>query len=236
MAELGKERGAQAEHGSGSANAEKAARPRKKQVRFSREVTTERILDAAEELFSHRDPKSVTMREIAERAGVTHALVHQYLGTKDDVLTAVVVRAAPDRTRMIAQDPDVHTVFPRLFNDVVATRAHTRLMIRSALDGVEYASLDDRITTGRAMLSLSASAKASGVHRLPTPDAVDPRIALTAAVALVYGWVALDAWLVKLFDLEGEDPDFVRERLAEVFTYVTDLALTTGDDSGSATK
>ena len=47
----------------------------------SRAETTERILDAAEELFASRAPGDVTVRDVAEAAGVTHALVHSYLGT-----------------------------------------------------------------------------------------------------------------------------------------------------------
>ena len=72
------------------------------QARRSREETTARILDAAEELFASRNPTHVTVREVAEKAGVTHALVHQYVGTKDDLLKAVVARGAPKRLEMIA--------------------------------------------------------------------------------------------------------------------------------------
>ena len=214
----------------------KADSARKKRPRRTREQTTTQILDAAEYLFAHHDPCVVTVRQIAERAGVTHALVHQYVGTKDDVLTAVVVRAAPDRTRMIAEEPDVHTVFPRLFDSVLTAKAHSRLVVRSALDGVEYASLNDRITTGQAMLNLLLEAKASGETRLPTPQTIDPRIALAAAVSLVYGWVAVDSWLVQIFDLEDEDPEAVRQQLADVFTYITDLALPPGDQPDSRTE
>ena len=66
-------------------------------TRLSREETTTAILDAAEELFSRRDPTRVTVREIAEKAGVTHPLVHQYVGSKSDILDAVIKRGAPAR-------------------------------------------------------------------------------------------------------------------------------------------
>ena len=48
-----------------------------------REATTVAILDAAEELFSVHGFSAVTVRDIAECAGVSHALVHRYLGSKD---------------------------------------------------------------------------------------------------------------------------------------------------------
>ena len=214
--------------------APKRARPAKQQVRFTREETTARILDAAEDLFSHHNPSTVTVREIAAQAGVTHALVHQYVGTKADVLNAVIVRAAPDRKRMVLDMPDLHTVMPLLFDDVVARRVHTQSVIRSAMDGVEYASLKDRTEVGRALLDLADASKVSGVKRLPVPDAVDPRIAMAAAVAMVYGWVAVGNWLTHIFDLEGQNPVEVRRQLAEVLTYITDLALPPFEEPAAA--
>ncbi|MEI6452861.1 MAG: helix-turn-helix domain-containing protein, partial [Actinomycetes bacterium] len=50
--------------------------------RRGRDATTAAILDAAEELFHERGYGAVTVRDIAEQAGVSHALVHQYAGSK----------------------------------------------------------------------------------------------------------------------------------------------------------
>jgi len=100
------------------------------QVRFTREETTTKILDAAEDLFSRRDPAKVTMREIAEAAGVTHPLVHQYIGTKADVLKAVVQRGAPARQEMIATFTDLRAALPPLVEDVLSRRVHSRSIVR----------------------------------------------------------------------------------------------------------
>jgi AcrR family transcriptional regulator len=172
------------------------------------------------------------VREIAAQAGVTHALVHQYVGTKDDVLNAVIVRDAPNRKRMITDMPDLHNVMPQLFEDVLDRRVHTQSIIRSAMDGVEYASLKDRTEVGRALIDLADASRALGMSRLPSPDATDPRIALAAGVAMTYGWVAVGSWLTHIFDLEGQDPVEVRRQLAEVLTYITDLVLDPGEEPG----
>ena len=50
--------------------------------RGGREQTTAAILDAAEKLFAARGFTAVTVRDIAAEAGVSHALVHRYLGSK----------------------------------------------------------------------------------------------------------------------------------------------------------
>ena len=103
-------------------------------TRQSREETTAAILDAAEELFSRRDPNRVTVREIAEKAGVTHPLVHQYVGSKSDILDAVIRRGAPHRHEIMAAHPDFREVMPLLFADVLSRRVHSRA-IRPLRDG-----------------------------------------------------------------------------------------------------
>ena len=69
-----------------------ADKRKKKQTRRGRKATTAAILDAAEELFSARGYSAVAVRDIAERAGVSHPIVHKYVGSKADVLRAVLAR------------------------------------------------------------------------------------------------------------------------------------------------
>ncbi len=48
-------------------------------------------MDAAQELFGHRGFDATTVREIGERAGVDHALITRYYGSKADLYIAVLV-------------------------------------------------------------------------------------------------------------------------------------------------
>jgi AcrR family transcriptional regulator len=57
-------------------------------------VTPDRILDAAEDLFSKRGFDGVTMREVAELANVDPALAHYYFATKQGLFDAVLERRA----------------------------------------------------------------------------------------------------------------------------------------------
>jgi AcrR family transcriptional regulator len=50
------------------------------------------ILDAACSVFERRDPSEVTFEEIAERAGVSRALVYTYFGDRGGLLAAVLRR------------------------------------------------------------------------------------------------------------------------------------------------
>jgi AcrR family transcriptional regulator len=63
----------------------KAARSRRTQTR---------ILDAAEELFSHHGIYGVSIRDIADRTGVDTALLHYHFTNKDGIYEAVLLRRA----------------------------------------------------------------------------------------------------------------------------------------------
>ena len=73
--------------------------------RPGKDVNTSRILDSAQELFAKRGPRAVTIRQVAEHAGVSHALVHKYFGSKDDLIKAVIDRVDVKRASTAARPP-----------------------------------------------------------------------------------------------------------------------------------
>lgn len=56
------------------------------------EVAADRILDAAEELFTRHDPGSVGMNEIARAAGCSRATLYRYFENREALRTAYVSR------------------------------------------------------------------------------------------------------------------------------------------------
>jgi Transcriptional regulator len=67
-----------------------AKRPKGRMARADRE---EVILDAAQRAFAELDFRSVPMDAVAERSGVTKALLYQYFGSKDHLYELCVERA-----------------------------------------------------------------------------------------------------------------------------------------------
>ena len=53
-----------------------------------------RLLTAATELLAQRTPFDVTVRQIAERAGVNHGQIHHYFGSKDGLVAATIADGA----------------------------------------------------------------------------------------------------------------------------------------------
>ncbi|WP_218776030.1 TetR/AcrR family transcriptional regulator [Sphingomonas sp. TZW2008] len=58
-------------------------------------ATMDRILDAAEELFSQRGPEHVMLKDVAEHVGVHNSLLRYYFRDKQDLFDAVVAQRTP---------------------------------------------------------------------------------------------------------------------------------------------
>ena len=144
-----------------------------KWTRHPRAETTERILDAAEDLFSRRDPDKVTVREIAAKAGVTHPVVHEYVGSKAEIVAAVIARGAPRRQQLMTEHPDFFEALPLVSWDVLSRRVHSRSVVRAAMDDRRYDALEDRIRSGEMLLALARKAIDEGAQRpRPPPPSI----------------------------------------------------------------
>ena len=166
----------------------------------------------------------MTVREIAAQAGVTHPVVHEYVGSKADIVAAVIERGAPRRQQLMLEHPDFFEALPLVSWDVLSRRVHSRSVVRAAMDDRRYEALEDRIRSGQMLLALARKAIDEGAPRPPAAAPIDPRFALAAATALVYGWVAMEDWLVQFYDLMDEDPADLRRRLVELLPQVAGLA------------
>jgi AcrR family transcriptional regulator len=58
----------------------------------ARAEATDALLDAAEQLLIEVGFAGITVRKLAERAGVNHGLVHYYFGSMEDLLLRVIER------------------------------------------------------------------------------------------------------------------------------------------------
>lgn len=202
--------------------------------RASREQTTDRILDAATELFAARNPRDVTVREVAEKAGVSHALVHQYVGSKDDLLNAVIQRVATDRVAIVRESAQLKDALELLTQQILTNRLHTKTLVRSAMDGIEYLSLKDRIATGHALIDLAGATAASGNRPAEPPGDIDSRVLTAAVTALLLGWGALEDWLWPVFDLDPADKQDIYRQVGEIVAYLADLVLQSGGPGASS--
>lgn len=143
------------------------------------------VVIAATELFAERPPGAVTVREIAERAQVNHALVHRYFGTKEDLLRAVLehnARTAESAAAGAGAPPDVDDVVTFGLEHPGYLRAFLAVQLSEEWDeDVVPASLP---LLARAVETLSAEQARRGLR----DPALSPPTAVAAIGALLAAW------------------------------------------------
>lgn len=89
----------------------------------STEATRERILDAARELWLERWYDEMTLRELAERAGVALQTVVNHFGSKDGVAAATLEEGLPEKwmTRATARPGEIGEALELLVADYELT-------------------------------------------------------------------------------------------------------------------
>jgi TetR/AcrR family transcriptional regulator, repressor for neighboring sulfatase len=178
--------------------------------RAGREQSTAAILDAAEKLFAERGFTAVTVRDIAAEAGVSHALVHRYLGSKEQVYRAMLLRRENVIRDAAPVEDDLLEATRLMLREAVLHQGnYVRLIAHSALHGLSY---DRTIGQFAATARLTELARRTADEEGDTrdPDAPDPRFVIASAVAMLIGWSAARDWVLRASSLDSMgDEEFV---------------------------
>ena len=100
-----------------------------------RDEITDAVLDAAERLFAAAGPNEVSLRAIAQEAGVTYGLVYRHFGTKDELLERLLARYADRWREHLGDDPDYEKALVDLMGPTFDTGPYLRLLTWSLLTG-----------------------------------------------------------------------------------------------------
>jgi AcrR family transcriptional regulator len=145
------------------------------------------LIDAAAELFAARGVSSVSVREIAEKAGVNHGLVHHYFASKDGLLSAVLV----DLARRTADEVDNDAA---LYAAGDAAEQHGRIVASLLLEARELATVQTEFPTISALIA-----------RLEADGRPDARERAAQAAAFVLGWKLYEPFLVEAAQLPVDE-------------------------------
>jgi AcrR family transcriptional regulator len=150
-----------------------------------------RVLDAAREAFAAEGP-SVSLDEIARRAGVGAGTVHRHFPAKDDLFKAVIAQRLNDLTK-VAQDlaaaPDPGEAFFEFFNRLAADARHNVAL---------SAALTDPADVGEAVQKAAnalAEAHAVLLARAQEADAVRLDIKAEDLHAIIGGALVMEQHL-----------------------------------------
>jgi AcrR family transcriptional regulator len=98
----------------------------------SRIDSEERLIVAAGELISEVGPRALSVRGVAERAGVNHGLVHHYFGGKDGLMQAAMIRLVEEHA-VFARKQSHGSPMPAPLS-LQGDQKYLRAVVRSVLD------------------------------------------------------------------------------------------------------
>ena len=177
-------------------------------------VTRQVILAAARDLFARHGVDGVSVRQIAAAAGINHALVHRYFGTKDEMVAAIMLGEARALSDMAVPDagpdeslPAMQAAFTYLLGE---GRTSLLLMLRAELDGVE----PERLLEEAPLRPLRLLADWVEQNRRPGPATLpaDSRVIAMVVGAALIGLAGMQPMLAAGVGLADEPPEEVLQR------------------------
>lgn len=164
------------------------------------------VRESAIVLFAERGPDAVTVREVADRAGVNHALIHRHYGTKEE-LVRVVLAEAIGRMADVARDTtntggDIRGV-------IAATRDEepaVRLLAWAILAGYPIETVWPEYPAFQRVQTVLAEEQGPG----GAGSREDARVTVATAAAMLLGWILFTPFLDRaagLRDIPGFDDE-----------------------------
>lgn len=168
-----------------------------------RDEIREAVLGAARDLLTERGPDGFTVRDIAARAQVNHALVHRHFGTKAGVLEQVLTDQAAAVANAVRSWQQAGSGNPAGLLDLLAGHpAYWRTLAQTVLEAPDAAVPGTAATTAPFRRLWE-----SGTEHDPERAAGS---ALAGATTL--GWLIFGAFMC---EVTGADADAVRRLAGE---------------------
>lgn len=181
------------------------------QPRRGRVDVEERLVAAAAELLGEVGPRAMSVRQVAERAGVNHGLVHHYFGGKDGLARAGMKRLVAEHMEWVRghNDGKPYPAPMALGGD----QGYLRAVVRCVLDGETELALTE-LAEGVSVPRSALDAVVARAGR-DEPD-TQTRAVVAAAMALEMGWAALEPFILAITGTPAGDADEVRRRVKEL--------------------
>ncbi len=173
----------------------------------ARQDSEAKLIAAAAELLGETGPRAMSVRAVADRAGVNHGLVHHYFGGKDGLLRAAMKQLVEEHAEFARRESGGSPVPAplALSND----QRYLRAVVRSVLDDeMELAQME--LTAG-VSVPRGALQHALEMRKMHAADA-QTKALLAISMAMEMGWAVLEPFLFAVAEVDDEaERDTVRE-------------------------
>jgi AcrR family transcriptional regulator len=186
------------------------------------------LVSAAAELLSEAGPSSISVRDVARRAGVNHGQVHHYFGGKRGLLVAAMRQLAEGHWNAMNARSEGLPVPPlfALAEDPGYWRAVCQVVMEGDLELARIEVDEDLTVPRRALRALMEH------YEIPDDD-LDFKARFAAVAALQMGWVALEEFIMLIADVKDADRHQVRERVKKLLEDTMERAMRRDAESTS---
>ena len=213
--------------------------------------TKQKILDAARRLFAEHGIASVSIRDIAGAAGVSHGLVQRYFGTREEMVAAIIRREIEEFSQAqiavpsSSGDADFTVLRQQIVVGMQSFRDYARMVARAELAGVEPEKMLDPSTAtpamqlARAIANLQRRGQGEGGEHA-TRDAgqshaagagmLDPRLVSAYVNASIFAFSIMHPWLMTSVGMRPDDFWDHLDEIAEISVRLVALASGLGTD------
>lgn len=165
-----------------------------------------KLISAAADLLGEVGPRAMSVRMVAERAGINHGLVHHYFGSKEGLMRAAMLLLVEQHAKDVQEKSHGNPIPPPL--GLNEEPRYLRAVVRAVLDGeIELATTE--IVTG-VSIPRNALQHATKMLNLEIPDAQTKAMA-AISMALEMGWAALEPFLFTVVDVHSDEQEEVRD-------------------------
>ncbi len=181
-----------------------------------RDAVKAALIKAACELLAESGPNVMSVRNVANRAGVNHGQVHHYFGGKEGLIEAAAAHLAREHYNNAHARSEGSAVPEPL--TLREDSQYLQAIVRLVLDG----KLDVATQEIDAGQSIPVEARRALMSDYPDGQVpLEAKARFAVVVAMELGWAALEPYIMRLADVTEEEQSAVRDHarvLAREFT------------------
>ena len=180
------------------------------------------ILRAAAELMAEHSPSSVSLREVAARAGVNYGLIHRHFGTKDRLLVALFQEFVLYGGQYIRSSDTIHEAIEGTFT--ADQGGWARIFSWVALDGVAPEQTFRDTSIMAAFQELIASEWEAGGPAPARRERFDPRVVSSFVMLMISIWDFYAPYMRQVDDWTDRSMDDARAEVLELMQLLVHAA------------
>ena len=182
-----------------------------------RENVEKRLIESAAVLVGSIGPNQLSIRDIADHAGVNHAQIHHYFGGKDGLLIATYKLLAFEhieqlQRRNVSPDNMIREPLGDITNNYF--KAITRAVLDNRMDLVRV-QVDSNLSMSKKTLDQLVKLKNK---KKPTADM---KAAIALIMVLEFGLASMKPYIMEVLDISEEE----MKKFMDLFFKARDLGL-----------